>query len=267
MAEGQVSHRTVLRMNATVVGATITRVDESPRVAAQRMDRRLRGDRLVTVEATGKHLLVRFASGRVLHSHLGMNGAWRVYATGDDVPTARRWLALHTDRHVAAQYGGPRLRLLEPGAPVPSVGRVGPDLLGQDGRPAADVTLTLDGVDPERAIGDVLLDQRVVSGMGNVYRAEALFLCGVDPWRRAGDVDADTAAEIGRTAARLLADGVRHPGPITTYRPPHGGPSRSERTWVYGRRGRPCRRCGTPIRSGGMGDANRTLYWCPTCQT
>jgi len=264
MAEGQVSHRNVLRLSATMVGHEIIRVDESGRVASQRIAERLTGDRLTAVRAVGKHHLFDFASGRVLHSHLGMNGAWRVHRAEEEIHTARMWLALRTATHVAAQYGGPRIRLFEPGEPIPSLGRVGPDLLDQRGNPDPAVVLSLAGVDPDRAIADVLLDQRIVAGIGNVYRAEALFLCGVDPWRRAGDVDPETAAEIGRTAARLLADGVRRPGPITTYRDSAG--RRSERTWVYGRAGRPCRRCGAPIRSRGMGDANRTVYWCPTCQ-
>jgi len=119
-------------------------------------------------------------------------------------------------------------------------------------------------VDPARLIGDALMDQRIVAGVGNVYRSETLFLCGISPWRAVGAVTAGEAARLGRTASRLLADGVRHPGPITTYRPPD--PRSRERTWVYGRAGRPCRRCGTPVVSRGMGDANRTVSWCPTCQ-
>lgn len=265
MAEGQVSHRNVIRMSATIVGHAIVRVDESERVAAQRIGERLRGDVLDRVRAVGKHHLMEFASGRVLHSHLGMNGSWRVYAAAETPPTGRMWLALWTDTHVAAQYGGPRISLFEPGEPIPSLGRVGPDLLGQDGLPDPDVVLRLDRLDPDRLIGDVLLDQRVVSGIGNIYRAETLFLCGVDPWRNVGSVDPDTAAELGRTAARLLSEGVASPGPITTHRDPGG--RRGERTWVYGRRDKPCRRCASPIRSRGMGDANRTVYWCPTCQT
>ena len=111
------------------------------------------------------------------------------------------------------------------------------------------------------------MDQRVVGGIGNVYKSETCFLTGIDPWRAVGTLDRDEATALGATAAALLADGVREPGGIRTYRPPGAPPWSRERTWVYKRRGKPCRRCGTPVRSRGQGDANRTTYWCPVCQT
>ncbi len=263
MAEGQVSHRNALRFTAALGGQAIVRVDEGPQVAAQRIPQRLTGDVLERVDARGKHHLFRFASGRVLHSHLGMNGRWQLRGADRPLPHGGLWLALWTDHQVAAQYGGPRLRLYEPGEAIPALAGVGPDLLDPSLDPGEVALNALASAAPARPVGDVLLDQRLLSGIGNVFRAETLFLTGIDPWQEAGAVTPDEARRIGTTAAELMRHGVSHPGPITTYHGPAPGP---HRTWVYGRHGQPCRRCRTPIRAQGMGDANRTLYWCPACQ-
>lgn len=266
MPEGQVSHRNALRLGAALAGQVILRVEApEPRIGPQRLAERLTGLRVDEVAAEGKHHLIRFASGEVLHSHLGMGGRWRLLPASRSPAGRGLWLGLWTERHVAAQYGGPRLRLYEPGEPIPSVAALGPDLLDTSLEPDEATTRALVRVDPARPIGDALMDQRIVAGVGNVFRSETLFLCGISPWRAVGAVTPSEAADLGRTASRLLADGVRRRGPITTYHSPD--PRSRERTWVYGRAGRPCRRCGTPVMSRGMGDANRTVSWCPACQT
>lgn len=266
MPEGHVSHRNSLRFTAALAGTVVRRVETpEPRIVPQKIPDRLVGDTIASVDAVGKHHLFRFNSGRTLHSHLGMGGSWRL-STADQAPTLRRlWLAVWTDQHVLAQYGGPQLRLYEPNEPIPMLRGLGTDLLNADVDPAAATARALAAIDPGRTVGEALMDQRVVSGIGNVYRSEVLFLCGTDPWRNVGGLSTDEARELGRTGERLLSDGVGHRGPITTYHSPD--PRSRERTWVYGRRDRPCRRCGTPIVSRGMGDTNRTVYWCPTCQT
>ena len=265
MPEGQVSHRNALRLTAALAGHEVSAVVVGdPRIAPQRIPERLTGDRLAVVEAVGKHHLFRFDSGRVLHSHLGMVGRWRLLDAARPTPLGGLWLAVTAGGHVAAQYNGPRLRLYEPGEPIPGLNRVGPDLLDAETDPGAATATRLAAVDPTRTIGDALMDQGVVSGIGNIVRSETLFLCGIDPWRTVGTIEPGAATAIGETAARILAEGVRAGGPMVTYRSPN--PRSRERTWAYGRSGRPCRRCGTPIRSRGMGDANRTVYWCPVCQ-
>jgi endonuclease VIII len=265
MPEGQVSHRNALRLTAAMAERALVRIEApDPRVAAQRIPELLEGDRIARVEAVGKHHLVRFDSGRVLHSHLGMVGSWRLLTARRPIPHRNLWLALWTETHVAAQYNGPRLRLYEPGAPIPGIARVGPDLLDETLDPGEVAARRLVGIDPERLVGEALMDQRVMAGIGNVIRSETLFMCGIDPFRRCGDLTADETRTVGATAARILAEGVAGGGRIATYHPVN--PRSRERTWVYGRTGRPCRRCGTTIRSGGMGDANRTAYWCPVCQ-
>ncbi|MBI2684406.1 MAG: hypothetical protein HYX33_03285 [Actinobacteria bacterium] len=106
-----------------------------------------------------------------------------------------------------------------------------------------------------------------MSGIGNVYKSETCFLVGTDPSREVQSLSDEEAAAIGVTAARLLAEGVRRPGRIQTYRPTGLNPLSRDVRWVHGRRGKSCRRCGAPIASRGQGDPNRTTYWCPTCQT
>ncbi|MEW6583094.1 MAG: DNA-formamidopyrimidine glycosylase family protein, partial [Actinomycetota bacterium] len=255
MPEGHITHRNARRLAAALTGRALTVEAPEPRLAAQRIPERLEGRRVTAVDAAGKHLLVRFDDGAVLHSHLGMVGSWRVVAAADDLPRRGLWLVLRTEDHAVAQYRGPHLRLVAPGAPLPAVAVLGPDLLSPDVDPAEATAAALARVDPARAVGEAILDQRVVAGVGNVYRCETLFLCGIDPWRTVGSLTAEERRLVGSTAARLLAQAARDTGAA---RPA---------MWVYRRAGRPCRRCGTPIRSRGQGDANRTAYWCPACQS
>ena len=266
MPEGQVSHRNALRLSAALAGREILRVDVTERLIPQRLPERLIGDRVRIAEAVGKHHLLRFESGRTLYSHLMMSGVWRLFPAGRPVPARGRWLALVTDHWTAVQYNGPVIRLVETGAAIPEVERLGPDLLGADVNPGAAMRTALLREEPTRAIGDALMDQRLTSGIGNVYKSETCFLAGVNPWRTVGTLTPEEATSLGEIGSRLLAEGVRQAGRIQTYRPPGGRPFSKEDKWVYGRRGRPCRRCGTPIRSRGQGDANRTTYWCPGCQ-
>lgn len=269
MPEGHISHRNAERFTAALAGRALTRVEApEPRLRAQRLPERLAGDRITGAEAVGKHHLLRFASGRVLHSHLMMSGVWRLGRSTRPPAPGGLFLALWTEDHVASLYRCPQVRLLEPVDPLPrGVTTTGPDLLDHAVDPGAAAAAALARLEPTREVGDALMDQRVVAGIGNVYKSETCFLAGIDPWRGVGTLSPDEAHSLGATAARLLADGVRDAGAIRTYRPPGGRPFSRERTWVYNRRGRPCRRCGTPVRSRGQGDANRTTYWCPACQT
>lgn len=266
--EGHVSHRNAQRFGAALTGRELVRVEApEPRLAGMRLPERLLGDTVTAAEAVGKHHLLRFASGRVLHSHLMMSGVWRLLPAARAPRRGGLFLALWTDRHVAALYRCPAVRLLEPGEPLPrAVAATGPDLLDAAVDPSSATAAALARLEPTRQVGEALMDQRVVAGIGNVYKSETLFLTGIDPWREVGTLSGEEAAALGATAARLLADGVRDRGAIRTYRAPDAPPWARERTWVYGRRGRPCRRCGTPVRSRGQGDANRTTYWCPACQ-
>lgn len=270
MPEGQISHRNARDFTRALAGLPVTRVwTDEPRIIPQRIPERLAGDTVTGAEARGKHHLLRFGSGRVLHSHLMISGVWRLVPDGHPVRPGGLFLAIQVPGWTAALHRCPNVRLLEPGEPLPtSLQRLGPDLLGAGADPAADAVRALRRADAGRQVGDAVMDQRVMAGIGNVYKSETLFLAGVDPWRAVGSLTDDECARIGGIAAELLEGGVRDRGRITTYEAP--GPRRGramERTWVYGRRGRPCRRCGAPVLSRGQGDANRTAYWCPVCQT
>lgn len=215
----------------------------------------LAGRRLVSCEARGKHLLLRFDGEWLLHSHLGMSGAWHVYRAGERWrrPPASAWLVLSTAELEVIQFGGPTLTLTK--ARDARVERriraLGPDLLGDDFRVETGVAM-LRRIGQERQLGESLLDQAVLAGIGNVYKSEACFSAGVSPWRRLGDLSDDELRRVVRAAHEQLRRGFE------TGRLPRQ---------LYRRAGRPCPRCGSRVRSRGQGDANRITYWCPGCQS
>ncbi len=240
MPEGDSLHRAALRLQV-LVGQTVGVETPHPRAAAKRLAERLDGLVLESVDAVGKNLLLRFQGGHVLRSHLRMTGRWRVDPRG----TARAgqpWLILRGDDHEAVLWNGPVLELDKPLA-------TGADIL--DDEPRYDVMLARLRSQPDREIGDALLDQRLVAGIGNIWRAEALWETRVSPWSPLSEVsDTDLRAAL-EAAHRLMAASVNGARPLRR---------------VYRRTGRPCRRCGTPIRAHAQGDGARVAYWCPTCQ-
>lgn len=269
MPEGHVAHRNAGLWRTHLPGRAVVRAwSRDPKALALDLPRRLMGEVCAGAEARGKHHLLRFDSGRVLHTHLRMNGIWRLYGSGR-VPERGLTLGLDFDGVTAALYRCQAVKLLEPGEPLPpGVRRLGPDLLDPAIDPGAVTRDALAAVDPGREVGEAVMDQTVVSGIGNVYKSEALFLEGVDPWRAVGSLTPEEAERIGATASRLLFRGVDEPGSITTYDGPNRPWKRARgEKWVYGRIDEPCRRCGTRIRARGQGDDNRTTYWCPSCQT
>jgi endonuclease-8 len=243
MPEGDAIHRAARRLQP-LVGERVAVEAPHPRAAATGVAEKLDGRRLVGVEALGKNLLLHFENGLVLRSHLRMSGRWRVGEPGGK-RFGRPWLVLTGGEHEATLWGGPVLELHRRG-----LSRLGPDILAEP--PAFDAMQErLRAEDQRRAVGDALLDQRLVAGIGNVWKAESLWRAGVSPWRPLFDVSDDELRRVLEWAARLMRHSVEG--------------QRSERA-VYRRVGRPCPRCGTPIRSRGQGDANRMSYWCPTCQ-
>jgi len=269
MPEGQVSHYNARALGEALAGQELTEIRVGhPRLESQRLPERLAGDSFERFAAAGKHHLIHFASGRVLHSHLRMSGSWRVRRPGQPLRRGGLYLALITPAGAACLYTCPQVRLLEPHEPLPGpVRALGRDLLAPDVDPAAATARAIAAASPEREIGETLLDQRAVAGIGNAYKNEVLFLVGISPWRRVGDVSEQEAREIGATAARLMADGVREKGKIRTYTPGGSGVGGAKAHWVHRRPERACRRCGETVASRGQGDDNRTSFWCPRCQT
>jgi endonuclease-8 len=240
--EGDSLHRAALRLQV-LVGQKVDVETPHPRAAAKRLAERLDGLVLESVEATGKNLLLRFQGGHVLRSHLRMTGRWRVVPRG--APRAGRpWLVLRGAEHEAVLWNGPVLELDAARGP-----RLGPDIL--DAEPDYDEMLERLRARPDRQVGDALLDQRLVAGIGNIWRSEALWEARLSPWRPVADVTDEELRATLDAAHRLMAASVDGARPLRR---------------VYRRTGRPCRRCGAEIRAHAQGDGARIAYWCPTCQ-
>jgi endonuclease-8 len=227
-----------------LVGQRLEVATPHPRAQLLHLTERLDGKRLDAVETQGKNLLLRFEDGLVLRSHLRMNGRWLVRPR-DEQPLGRPWLVLRGSELQALQLNGPVLELVRSAPRL----HLGPDILAQP--LARDEIVSRLRAEPARPIGEALLDQRLVAGIGNLWKAEALWHAGVSPWRPAGELDSADLARVVDAAASLMQRSV-------------AGERRPHR--VYRRAGRPCPRCATRIRSFPQGEQARTAYWCSTCQ-
>ncbi|MER5468519.1 DNA-formamidopyrimidine glycosylase family protein [Streptomyces sp. NPDC002685] len=260
MPEGDTVWQAARRLHVALAGNVLTRSDlRVPQYATAD----LTGRAVLDVTPRGKHLLTRIEGGLTLHSHLRMDGSWKVYEPG------RRWSGgpahqiraiLGTPDRTAVGYRLPVLELLRTTDEARAVGHLGPDLLGPDWDPGKALENLLRA--PDRALGEALLDQRNLAGIGNVYKSELCFLLGATPWLPVGALPTDRAAQLPVLAKKLLEFNRDRPARVTTGR-------RDQHLFVYGRAPRPCLRCGTPIRSAnqGGGARERPTYWCPRCQT
>lgn len=257
MPEGDTVHHAAGRLHAALAAQRLVRADlRVPRFATAD----LTGREVLEVTARGKHLLTRIEGGLTLHSHLRMDGAWRVYAAGErwrGGPTHQIRAILGTARHTAVGYRLPVLELLRTADESRVVGHLGPDLLGPDWDAGTALTSLLAA--PGRPLGEALLDQRNLAGVGNVYKSELCFLLRVTPWTPIGDVA--EPARVPVLAERLLSANRDRLPRNTTGR-------RDTPLYVYGRAPRPCLRCGTSVRVAEQGDGSRArpTYWCPHCQ-
>ncbi|HUL24794.1 MAG TPA: DNA-formamidopyrimidine glycosylase family protein [Streptosporangiaceae bacterium] len=257
MPEGDTVWLTARRLHQALAGRVLTRSDvRVPRYATTD----LTGRAVTEAIARGKHLLIRVDRGITVHTHLRMDGSWRVRPAGDRVAASHRIrLVLANDTWQAVGYQLGIVEILPTAREASVVGHLGPDLLGPDWDPAEAARRLLAA--PARPVGEALLDQRNLAGIGNLYKAEVLFLRGVDPWRPVGDVSGIDA--LVSTAQRLMDANKERLSQVTTGVARPGG-----QTWVYGRAGRPCRRCGTPVRAADQGKtAERVTFWCPHCQS
>ena len=248
MPEGDVLFRTAVTLQKWLAGREVT--------AATAAAAPMVGRTVDRVEANGKHLLVRFDSGHVLHTHLRMTGSWHVYRAGErwQRPSSQAKVSVTCGERVAVCFNAPIVELLAPGGERshPSLSGLGPDILD---RPPdlGEIRRRARQRPPSTAVGELLLDQRVVAGIGNIWRCESLFLEGHSPWRAVSALTDGELDALMSTAARIMGESL---GPFT---------GRSAR-WVYRRAGQPCHRCRTPLQSQGQGEQARTAYWCPTCQ-
>ncbi|MFE0808874.1 Fpg/Nei family DNA glycosylase [Streptomyces sp. NPDC058848] len=261
MPEGDTVWQAARRLHHALAGKVLTRSDfRVPRYATAD----LTGRTVLDVTPRGKHLLARVEGGLTVHSHLRMDGSWKVFAAG------RRWsggpahqirAVLGTVDRTAVGYRLPVLEILRTADEGRAVGHLGPDLLGPDWDPDQALANLLG--DPARPLGEALLDQRNLAGIGNVYKCELCFLLGVTPWLPVGELPAPHAAKVPALAKRLLEANRDRPVRRTTGRAPRGPD-----LFVYGRAPRPCLRCGTAVRVADQGDGSRErpTYWCPVCQ-
>jgi endonuclease-8 len=253
MAEGDTILRAARRIETALLGEELAVSAPNPRGRAAGVER-LDGRCLEGVETHGKHLLLSFGD-LALHSHLGMSGGWHTYrrAAAWRRPRSSAWAVLAGEREEAVQFGGPTLRVL-PAARArrdPQLARLGPDILSPQLDLAA-VAAAIRAADPSRGVGEALLDQTLLAGIGNIFKSEACFAAGVDPWRRVRDLSAEELDAVLAAARAEMRDAVQR--------------GQRHRFAIYRRRG-PCPRCGAPVRARGQGDANRTTYWCPGCQS
>jgi endonuclease VIII len=242
--EGDSLHRAARRLQV-LVGQRIEAESPHPRARAERIAERIDGRTLESVHAHGKNLVLRFEGGVALRSHLRMSGRWSVRPR-DEKRVGTPWLVLRGESAEGVLWNGPVLELH-----TRALERLGPDIL--DRPPRIDAMLErMRRAEPSRWLGETLLDQSIVSGIGNMWMAEALWEAELSPWRRLGRVEDDERRRALELAASLMRESV------------DVGRARSHR--VYRRAGRPCPRCGTAIRAWGQGDDNRIAYWCPRCQ-
>lgn len=260
MPEGDTIHHAARLVRAALAGRVPDGIaTPHPRFARDRWPERLAGRRVEAADAVGKHLLLRFEGGLVIHSHLRMTGAWRVLKQGERWPRRPRsaWLVIRCGDNEVVQFNGPVLELMTAARARtdPRLAHLGPDLVAARAFDEARFLRRLREDDPTRTLGDALLDQHIVAGIGNFWKSESCWLAGVDPCRRLSAVSDEEALTVVRAVRPLMQRSAAH-GRQDAFR------------HVYGKAGAPCPRCGAPalISSLAQGDDARITYWCPSCQ-
>jgi endonuclease-8 len=274
--EGDSIHRAARALNQALAGRTVTRFQSVfPQLTRVDADAPLRGRTVERVTSRGKHLLIWFSGDLVLRTHMRMNGSWHIYRPGE------RWrrpgrdmrIAIGTDAFEAIAFTVPVAELDTAAALERDLADAGPDPL-DDAFDATEAASRL------RARGDMevaeaLLDQRAIAGIGNIYKSEVLFAAGVNPFTRIAELGDAALEKLVAAAVKFMRANVAlgtsagTSAGIVTYtglRRTTGRADPSARLWVYGRGGKPCRRCGTPIQRAKQGPYARSTYWCETCQ-
>ena len=261
MPEGDVVWNTAKRLHTALAGQVLTRSDfRVPRYATVSLTGRL----VTEAVSRGKHLLIRTDNGLTVHTHLKMEGYWRIQAVGGARPGGRSHqlrLVLGNAEWLAAGYLLGITEVLPTAQEDRVVGHLGPDLLGADWDAA--VAAERLARDPDLTVGEALLDQRNLAGAGVIFATEMLFLRGIEPWRTVGSISGGDLLALVELGHRLLDANKERPGHVTT-----GDARPGRENWAYGRAGRPCRRCRTIIRRGEQGPPGqeRPRFWCPNCQ-
>jgi endonuclease VIII len=256
MPEGDTIHYAANRIRPILAGRVPELRTPHPRLKGDRWPERLGGREVTAVEAHGKHLFLHFEGDLLIHSHLRMTGSWGTYRAGQRWRRSprRAWLVMSAADRDVVQFDGPVLELMTESRSRfdQRIAGLGPDII-KEPFDEARVLRRLREEDPTRPIGDVLLQQQVVAGIGNLWKVEGCWAAEIDPWRPAGNVSDDEVLAILRgirpKMQQSALDGMQDKFRV-----------------VYGRKGRPCPRCGTRIDERGQWEANRATYWCPGCQ-
>lgn len=261
MPEGDTLHRTAHTLGRVLAGQRLVRVRSSvPAIAHAE----LAGHVVEAVTAQGKNLLVRFDDGRVLHTHLKMRGAWHVYRLGERFqrPEHQARVVLEVADALAVCFAAPTVRLLPPNAAKndPYLSGLGPDLIPDE----FDEAQAISGLQQlaELSIGEAVMTQTALSGIGNIYKSETLFICRAPPFQAVSKFEQDQIARIVQTARALLRKNAAPGSPQRTTTSGTSG-----QYWVYGRSGQPCRVCGSTVQMQRQGALHRSTYYCPNCQS
>jgi endonuclease-8 len=257
MPEGDTIHRAAERIRAVLQGRVPEQIlTPHPRHDLDRWPQRLAGRAVHSVDAHGKHLFLRFEGELTMHSHLRMSGLWLVCREGQRWRRAprRAWLVLRCAGWEVVEFDGPVLELISDfrARNDPRLAALGQDILGED-FDTNRYLARLRSNDPMRPVGDALLDQQIVAGIGNLWKAELCFATAIDPWRSVCAVSDEEAIELVMLARELMRKAVE-------------GGHRARPHAVYKRAGRPCPRCGAIVRQRGQGESNRATFWCAGCQ-
>jgi endonuclease VIII len=252
--EGDSVLRLARRLDERLAGTEISARTPGPRRPEGMPASSLDGRVLKHAESRGKHLLLHFEDGLALHAHMGMRGSWRLYEEGErwGRPPRDAWIALAGGGVEAVNFGGSKLRIVREAqlGRDPRLARLGPDLLADDFEPAA-VVNRMRSIAPDVELGAALLGQRLVAGIGNIFKSEGCFAARLDPNDRLASLSDAQLTDVLEHTRRLMLEAAE------TGRQPNQ---------VYRKAGRPCPRCGTRIESRAQGDSARTTYWCPGCQ-
>ncbi|MBV8516866.1 MAG: Fpg/Nei family DNA glycosylase [Acidobacteria bacterium] len=267
MPEGDTIHRAARTLHAALAGKTITRFESVlPQLARVDEDAPLAGRVVERVVAEGKNLIIDFSGGLHLRTHMRMHGSWHLYRSGEKWRRRRSdmRLVIETDPWIAVAFNVPIAEFHDDAslARQEDLARIGPDFAAATFD--FDEALRRIRARPDEEIADVLLNQRVVAGIGNEFKNEVLFMSRVNPFAKTRDVTDEQLALLLRTMRKLMLANItkRSAGRITTF---SLDPRQTQ--YVFGRGGKPCRKCGTPIRYAKQGPNARGTYWCPKCQT
>jgi endonuclease-8 len=272
--EGDTIFKTARTLHGALAGQRVTRFETGlVQLARVDQDHPIAGRTVASVASAGKHVLVTFSGDLVLRTHMRMNGSWHIYRPGERwqlprsamriVIATAEWVAVAFRVHVAEFIRGADIVRHRP------IATLGPDVLAQDFD--TDEAVRRIRMHPTTPIAEVLLNQRALAGIGNVYKSEVLFLARVYPDTPVATIDDQTVRNVIAIARRVLLDNVgEKPGPaMVTYqsgRRTTGRMRPEDRLWVYRRGGQPCRTCGTRISARKSGDDARLTYWCSKCQ-